>query len=129
MPGGFVDPNVFAYAEDFRGPLRMPWLNGILIAYAILHLYIGVTGRWQRSTRWIDAALTLHIGLQLGWHVSYGNVFVLSQTEASIRAGVAIVAAAFILFAAFLAYREWTRVRPGPSLSPGPSMVVPGTTR
>lgn len=119
LPAGVVDPDAYRYTDDFQSPLRMPWLSGILAAFALLHVAVATRGRWSRVTRWIDVALAVSIALQLGWHVRYGNIFATAATELSIRPVIWLAATAAILYAAIQVYREWNRVRPTPDLGRG----------
>lgn len=125
LPTGIVDPGAFAYTDDFRSPLRMPWLVAILAAFAVLHVFVASRGRWRRGTRLADIALAFHIALQLGWHISYGNIFMDAEAELRIRPLIWLAATVALLYAGLQIYREWTRVRPGPDLARPPSLPEP----
>lgn len=117
LPAGMVDPSAFVYTADFQSPLRMPWLAGVLAAFAVLHLVVAGRGHWTRLTRWIDVGLTVSVALQLGWHVRYGNIFTTPETEVSIRPVIWLAAIVAVLYASWQVYREWNRVRPMPNLA------------
>lgn len=125
LPAGLVDPGAFVYTDDFRSPLRMPWVVVILAAFAVLHLGVATRGRWQRGTRWADILLAFSVAVQLGWHVRYGNIFTSTETEVSIRPVVWLAATLALLYAGLQIYREWTRVRPGPTLARPASLPEP----
>jgi hypothetical protein len=116
LPAGIVDPGSFAYSADFQSPLRMSWLVGMLAAVAVLHLVVAARRRWTRWMRWIDIALAVHVAIQLGWHVRYGNIFANPETELSIRPVIWLAATVAILYAGVQIYREWNRVRPSPNI-------------
>ena len=114
VSGGRIEAERVAYSTAFTGALRMPWLVGLLAIAIGLQLVVAVLGHWHTGTRWTRIAVTSLIGLQLGWHASYGSIM---QNELADRAAIAIAAwlsALVFVACGFFVYRELTRVRPAP---------------
>jgi len=125
LTGGRVDAEQLAYTDDFASPLRQPWLIGVLVALVAVHLWALVRGRWTVGTRLLRAAFVLLTGMQLGWHVAYGSVFVDPDVEAAVFPLVQALSAALGLTAGWLLYREYTNIRPAPVSPPAAPAPAP----
>ena len=75
LSGGNVPAGVLNYTADFASPIRMAWFAVILPALIVLEAAVLVPGRWSRLTRTAEIMLLVLAGTQLGWHASYGNIF------------------------------------------------------
>ena len=115
LSGGRVAAGSLAFSDSFTSPLRWSWLIAILAAAGGVHLLVTVHGRWHRFLRWTRIGLMLQCGIQLGWHIRYGNVFQDPETDRLLFPAIDAVAAIFWLAAAVAFYREWNRVRPAPA--------------
>lgn len=117
LTGGRVSADVLAYSSSFAHPLRMSWLVGILALAIALHLVAVVRRRWYQIARLVRLAVLLHVGIQLGWHARYGDIFADQVVDARLTPVVAAAGAvAMVLFVVAL-YREWDTVRPAPAAS------------
>jgi hypothetical protein len=116
LSGGRVAANVLAYSDSFTSPLRMPWLVGVLVAAIGLQVLALVRGRWGGGIRWIQIALTLLIGIQLGWHARYGSIFQDPRTDELLIPFIAGVSALIVIVSGVQVYREYSRVRPAPAI-------------
>jgi hypothetical protein len=118
LTGGRISAQTLAYSDSFASPWRMPWLVGLLVALIGLHLVVAGAGRWRVATRWTQIAVTFSAGVQLGWHVSYGNIFSDPQIDAQLLPVISMVAGVFALVATIELYRAYTSVRPAPASAP-----------
>jgi hypothetical protein len=112
VSGGRIEADRVAYSASFTGELRMPWLVGLLAI--VLQLVVVVVGHWHAGTRWARIAVTALIGVQLGWHASYGSIM---QGDVADRAAIAVavwLSALVFIACGYFVYRELTRVRPAP---------------
>ncbi|MBL6854466.1 MAG: hypothetical protein ISS15_02290 [Alphaproteobacteria bacterium] len=112
LTGGRVDQGVLTYTADFASPLRMWWFAAIVPMLVVLEAMAMVRGRWTRLTRTIEITLFLLAGTQLGWHASYGSIFMNAQADYGARMAFQLVGAACILTALYKIYREWGRIPP-----------------
>jgi len=99
----------------------MPWLAVSVVLLIALHLLVAHRGRWQKLTRWARIVLILEVGIQLGWHSRYGDVFQDYAINRMLLPWLAAASAALVIWAGALAFRELSRVDPAPSLVYGPS--------
>jgi hypothetical protein len=121
LTGGRVGPADLAYSESFRDQWRMPWLVGLLAAVIVVHLIAVVRGRWTGGTRWARILVTASAAVQLGWHVSYGDVFARPATEDAAVPLIGLTSAAILAIVGVQLFREWARVRPAPQHSGSPA--------
>jgi hypothetical protein len=112
LSGGNVPRGVLNYTADFASPIRMLWFALVVPALVVLEAIVIVQGRWSRLTRTVEIMLFLLAGTQLGWHASYGDIFVNAQAEHSARITFQLLSAAFMLTAVYKIYREWGRIPP-----------------
>ncbi len=106
---GAIDANGLAYSHSFTHDWRMPWLAMVLAAYAGVYAVVMVQGRWRPVTRFLDIALTFHIAWQLGWHFSYGDIFVSPQTEAFLKPFANVFSLALLITMGIKIYFAWGR--------------------
>jgi hypothetical protein len=118
LTGGRVAAQTLAYSESFASPWRMSWLIGVLVTLIALHIMVAVQGRWRVATRWAQIAVTLQVGIQLGWHASYGTIFRDQQIDALLIPAISAAAGVFALVATIETYLAYTRVRPAPTSAP-----------
>jgi hypothetical protein len=126
ITGGRVPASDLAWSASFSSTLRWPWLAAILATGAALHLLVALQGRWRRWQRWAQLLVALEAGLQIGWHLRYGDVFLDPARDAALFPALGVAAAVCWTVAGVCLYRETTRVRPAPA--PGDPAVSPGRT-
>jgi hypothetical protein len=114
VSGGRIAAGTLTYSASFTSVLRMPWLVVLLVIAAGLHLAIAVRGHWRPGTRWARIAVTALVGIQLGWHASYGAIFDDPRAESFAVPALAWLSGVILIGCGVLIYREYTRVRPAP---------------
>jgi hypothetical protein len=119
LSGGRVAAVTLAYTQSFTSPWRMLWLAAVLIAAIGLHLAVVVQGRWRSGTRWAQMALTLLIGVQLGWHARYGSIFQDRHTDRLLTPAIAAASGLIVIVCGIQLYREYSRIRPAPAADNG----------
>lgn len=115
VSGGRVSAGTLAYSDSFTTAWRMPWLAGLLAIAAGLQVAVAVRGRWRPSTRWARIAVTALVGMQLGWHASYGSIFEDPRAERYAVPTFAWLSGVILIGCGILLYREYNRVRPAPA--------------
>jgi hypothetical protein len=115
LSGGRVAAGTLAYSDSFTSPWRMAWLVGLVAVAIGLQVVVAVRGRWHTSTRWASLAVTSLIGVQLGWHASYGSIFHDPQVDRFAVPVTAWLSALVLVTFGIMLYREYNRVRPAPA--------------
>lgn len=109
MPGPF--PRIFAFDADFL-PMRA-WPAVLLWAGTFaVHLAAVRHGRWTRTTRRIDHAITLAFIALMTWWIVAGPIFVAPMTDQGAKGALALVILISIASLAFGLYRERAQIRP-----------------
>lgn len=112
-----LDPSL-VYSDSFRDVWRMPWLPVLLAALIVVHLIVVIRGRWTDGLRWARTMVTISAAVQIGWHVSYGDVFARPSVDARMLPWLAVVSGALMLLAIAQLVLMWARVRPAPAVAP-----------
>ncbi len=120
LTGGAIDTSGLTYSHSFIHGWRMQWLAMVLAAYAILYGIVLVDGRWRATTRFFDIALMFHIAWQLGWHFSYGDIFVSPAVETALKPFANGFSLAFFVTMGVKIYAAWGRWPPRKRPSPAP---------
>jgi uncharacterized membrane protein len=105
-----LTPEAFAYTDSFRSWLRMPWvylLGGVVI---LVNLWSVIRGRWTKPARWIEILFSISLGVQLGWHASYGDIVEGEAADALVRLVFMVADIVILIQAAIRAWREWGRI-------------------
>ena len=103
------------YSDSFRDVWRLPWLPVLLAALVVVHLIVVVRGRWTDGRRWARTLITISAGVQLGWHVSYGDVFADPAVDQRALPWFAVLSGVLVLIAIAQLLLMWARVRPAPA--------------
>ncbi|CAN5285108.1 hypothetical protein BH11PSE2_BH11PSE2_12400 [soil metagenome] len=104
-----LDVSGWAYTDDFRHWLRMPWLAEFLVGYIVLYAIVLVRGRWGRATRFFDIVILIHMAVQLGWHFKYGQIFVSPKVESGLQPFASALSLELYILAAVKIFFEWGR--------------------
>lgn len=112
-----LDPRLI-YSDSFREVWRMPWLPVLLAALIVVHLIVVVRGHWTDGLRWARTLVTISAAVQIGWHVSYGDVFARPAVDARMLPWLAALSGALMLLAVAQLVLMWARVRPAPAVAP-----------
>ncbi|HVQ94241.1 MAG TPA: hypothetical protein VMU51_24590 [Mycobacteriales bacterium] len=118
LSSGRIAARTLAYTDSFTGPLRMPWLVGVLVLAIGLHLLVAAQGRWRPATRWARIALTALIGSQLGWHARYGSIFSDPDVDRHLIPVIAAMSGLILAVCGIELYREYNRIRPAQAPAP-----------
>ena len=103
-------PDAFAYTDDFRSPLRMPWLYLLAGVVILINLWSVVRGRWSKAARWAEILFSISAALQLGWHARYGHIVEGETADAVVRLIFVTADVVMLIQAAIRAWREWGRI-------------------
>jgi hypothetical protein len=115
LSGGRFAAGTLAYSDSFTSPWRMAWLVGLVVVAIGLQVVVAVRGRWRPGTRWASMAVTSLIGVQLGWHATYGSIFHDPQVDRFAVPVTGGLSGLVLVTFGIMLYREYNRVRPAPA--------------
>ena len=112
MPGPF--PRIFEFDANFL-PMRA-WPAVLLWAGTFaVHLVAVRQGRWTKTTRRIEHALTLAFVALMIWWIVAGPIFVAPMTDQGAKGALALVILISVASIAFALYHERGQIRPMPT--------------
>lgn len=116
ITGGAVGGERLAYTDSFQHWTRIGWIPLLLAVNVLVQIAAGLRKSWTTRLALADIFTQIVLILQIGWHLSYGKIFVDPRVERAASVIAATVALIWAIEVGVKIYRYLGRI-PSPAIT------------